>query len=155
MSEGFVGRWARLKTAERRRAQRPLVADPAADPAPPVAAAPGPERPDPVAELPPIESLTKDSDFTAFLKEGVPEGLKNAALRRLWRSDPVLAAPEVLDLHNLDYTFPKTPEIVRTAYQIGKGYLEAAPRDDVAATAKQPDAAEPGKEPPAETKRDA
>tara|TARA_R110001592_G_scaffold330696_1_gene612973 strand:+ start:6882 stop:7415 length:534 start_codon:yes stop_codon:yes gene_type:complete len=42
-------------------------------------------------DLPDIESLTGESDFTAFMKEGVPEDLKNLALRKLWRSDPVYA----------------------------------------------------------------
>jgi hypothetical protein len=31
-----------------------------------------------------ITTLTIDSDFTAFMQEGVPEQLRQAALRRLW-----------------------------------------------------------------------
>jgi hypothetical protein len=133
MSESFLGRWSRLKADERRKAGAAALVPPpdeAAVPAPDEAAVPAPavepEAPeDIVAALPPIESLTKDSDFTAFLKAGVPEELKNAALRRLWRSDPTLAGPELLDLHNLDYTFPAVPELVRTAYQVGKGFVDA------------------------------
>ena len=42
-----------------------------------------------VAELPPIESLSKDSDFTPFLADKVPEFIRHRALQVLWRSDPV------------------------------------------------------------------
>jgi hypothetical protein len=127
VSEGFVGRWTRLKAEDRRRKQGSAAPELPTEPTAPLpAAAPQADQaPDPTAALPPVESLTKDSNYAAFLKEGVPEGLKNAALRQLWRSDPVLAAPELLDLHNLDYTFPKVPEVVQTAYQVGKGYFDA------------------------------
>jgi hypothetical protein len=138
MSEGFVGRWARLKAADRRLKQGGAVPAPPPEPAVALPAAPAPEQaapeaPAPAVEeepkapaLPPVESLTRESDFTPFLKEGVPEDVKLAALRKLWRSDPAWAGPEVLDLHNLDYTLPGVPEIVRTAYQAGKGFLDAA-----------------------------
>lgn len=42
-------------------------------------------------ELPDVETLTYESDFTAFLRQGVPDLVKQAALRKLWASDPVLA----------------------------------------------------------------
>ena len=38
--------------------------------------------------LPDIDSLDKDSDYTVFMGEGVPEHLKRLALRKLWLSDP-------------------------------------------------------------------
>jgi hypothetical protein len=37
--------------------------------------------------LPPIESLGPDSDYTVFLRKGVPEALRQAALRKAWMSD--------------------------------------------------------------------
>jgi len=40
--------------------------------------------------LPRIEDLSADSDLTAFLREGVPESLKRAALRRAWSLDPAI-----------------------------------------------------------------
>src|SRR5689334_3260306 len=105
--ESFLARWSRLKTEEARRpASPPAEAPPPApaeDAAPQAAAEPPAFDP---ATLPPVESLGADSDFKPFLQAAVPEELRQAALRRLWRSDPVLAAPEVLDLHNLDYTLP-------------------------------------------------
>jgi Protein of unknown function (DUF3306) len=44
-----------------------------------------------IESLPDIGTLTYDSDFSVFLREGVPERLKQAALRKLWLSDPVFA----------------------------------------------------------------
>lgn len=38
--------------------------------------------------LPPIETITADSDIRAFLAPGVPAELTRAALRRAWASDP-------------------------------------------------------------------
>src|SRR3546814_9494628 len=50
--------------------------------------APLAEAKDPNADLPPIESLDKDSDYTAFLRAGVAPELRKQALGKLWRSDP-------------------------------------------------------------------
>lgn len=36
-------------------------------------------------ELIDLDSLTLESDFTVFMAAGVPENVRNAALRRLWR----------------------------------------------------------------------
>jgi len=81
--------------------------------------------PNAIAELPPIESLGKDSDYRPFMREGVPQALRLAALRKLWASDPALAAPDPLDLHNLDYTHLAAPgQVVSTSYRIGKGFAQ-------------------------------
>jgi hypothetical protein len=42
------------------------------------------------ATLPPLESLGPDSDYTVFLRKGVPEALRLAALRKAWMSDPFI-----------------------------------------------------------------
>ena len=42
------------------------------------------------ASLPPIESITAESDIRAFLKPGVPPELARAALRRAWSADPAI-----------------------------------------------------------------
>ncbi|MBW8271122.1 DUF3306 domain-containing protein, partial [Caldovatus aquaticus] len=42
------------------------------------------------AALPPIESLTPESDIRDFLRAEVPEALRRAALRRLWVLDPAI-----------------------------------------------------------------
>jgi hypothetical protein len=41
-----------------------------------------------VTNLPPIESITAESDIRAFLAPGVPAELARAALRRAWAADP-------------------------------------------------------------------
>jgi hypothetical protein len=43
-----------------------------------------------ITRLPPLEDLTAASDLTQFLREGVPQALRNAALRRAWRLDPAI-----------------------------------------------------------------
>ena len=69
-----------------------------------------------VASLPDIESLDKDSDFTGFLQAGVPEELKNLALRKLWLSDPVLANVDGLNDYDEDFNvIDKVIEIARDA----------------------------------------
>ncbi|KIL98663.1 hypothetical protein CCC_02113 [Paramagnetospirillum magnetotacticum MS-1] len=110
--EPFLSRWSRRKLDAKTEAPPP-------EPVKNVA----PEPPPP--ELPPVESLNKDSDYTAFLKAGVPQELKQAALQKLWASDPALMAPEIMDLHMGDYTSP-VAEVVKTAWRIGKGVLDAA-----------------------------
>jgi len=36
-----------------------------------------------------IEGLTANSDFTIFMKQGVPCDLQTRALRKLWTTDPI------------------------------------------------------------------
>jgi hypothetical protein len=62
------------------------------------------EETDPAPELPDIETLEKDSDYTPFLAEGVPEAIKKLALRKLWASDPVLANIDGLNDYDEDFT---------------------------------------------------
>lgn len=57
----------------------------------------------PPADLPSVESLTGESDFTAFLADGVPEELKRAALRKLWLSHPAFAIIDGLDDYDEDF----------------------------------------------------
>ena len=42
------------------------------------------------ATLPPIESIDAQTDITVFLKDGVPNELRVAALRRAWIVDPAI-----------------------------------------------------------------
>jgi Protein of unknown function (DUF3306) len=43
-----------------------------------------------IALLPRVEDLTAETDVTQFLRKGVPMGLRNAALRRMWALDPAI-----------------------------------------------------------------
>ncbi len=78
-----------------------------------------------VEQLPDIDSLTAESDYTAFMGEGVPEHLKRLALRKLWRSDPVLANVDGLVDYGEDFTVAeRMGDAVKTAYRVGKGLIE-------------------------------
>jgi hypothetical protein len=57
------------------------------------------------ADLPPIESLTIDSDFAPFFKPQVDEAVKRAALKQLFR-DPRFNIMDGLDTYIDDYTQP-------------------------------------------------
>lgn len=41
-----------------------------------------------IAALPSLDSLTAETDLTQFLRAGVPQVLRNAAMRRMWSIDP-------------------------------------------------------------------
>ncbi len=75
------------------------------------AVAPGDDTPageDAAKDLPPIDSLGKDSDYTPFLGDGVPEKLARAAMRKLWSSDPIFAFRDGLDDYDEDFTIIET-----------------------------------------------
>ena len=73
--------------------------------------------------LPDIDSLDAESDYTGFLKEGVPEQLQRQALRKLWRSNPVLANLDGLLDYGEDFTDSAlVVEGMQTLYKVGKGY---------------------------------
>lgn len=132
--ESFARRWSRRKAEERQDTADPSDDEstelaptpepaPAAAPALPPAPAPPDEEP---PDLPPIESLTAESDFTPFLRDKVPEALRKAALRKLWRSDPVLANLDGLNDYDEDFTGGSLGGIVATAYRVGKGMIDKA-----------------------------
>jgi Protein of unknown function (DUF3306) len=53
--------------------------------------------------LPPIETLTAQSDYTMFLMPNVPVEIHRRALRKLWLSDPIFAYRDGLDNYDFDY----------------------------------------------------
>lgn len=80
--DGFLSRWARRKAEAKR--EEPLASKP------PVAAEPAEREPFDLASLPSLDDLTATSDVSLFLKKGVPEALRNAALRKVWATDPAI-----------------------------------------------------------------
>ncbi len=52
--------------------------------------------------LPAVETLGADSDYSGFMHAGVPEALRVQALRKLWRSHPVLGAVDELSDYGSD-----------------------------------------------------
>ena len=60
-----------------------------------------------------------------FFRDGVPDRLRQIALRRVWRLNPIIrfADAEINDYHE-DFTDAATViEGMETAYKVGKGYL--------------------------------
>lgn len=99
----FVSRWSRLKRrAAKDRDTAPARSAPSAEDV--STAAPTPSF-DP-ASLPPIESITIDTDIRAFLQSGVPTELAQAALRRVWVSDPAIRNFIGIAENQWDFTDP-------------------------------------------------
>lgn len=79
------------------------------------------------AEAIDIDGLTYESDFTVFMKQGVPDALKNAALRKLWRSNPILAVVDGLNDYDINYRVSdKILTNFQSAYKVGRGYADKA-----------------------------
>ena len=89
---GFLARWSQRKQEAGQPEPKPDAQaveknEPSDQPAP--------QGEDAVPEfdlstLPKLEELTGSSDITAFLRKGVPEHLRNAALRKSWALDPAI-----------------------------------------------------------------
>jgi len=117
-------RWSQRKLETARAKNAPATpTNPAAAPvsvaAPaPVDVAPPAAAPTSATTLPPVESLTIDSDFTPFFQPKVGEALKRQALRQLFR-DPRFNVMDGLDVYVGDYSIPDpiAPEIVRQMVQ--------------------------------------
>ena len=135
--EGRLSRWSRLKQEEKKEEHVAAVAPGAMMPA----EGEGEEVPEIAPEdLPDVESLTAESDFTPFMQKGVPEHLKRLALRKLWGSDPVLANLDGLNDYDDDYTIVETiAGALKSAYQAGKGYADEAEEATEAVAAADPE----------------
>jgi hypothetical protein len=141
----FLHRWSRRKHEAARATPAPAEPAPpaAVSGAPAVAAAtPAPVEPPP---LPPVESLTLDSDFTPFLSAKVEETVKRAAMRKLF-SDPHFNVMDGLDIYIDDYSKPdpmpegfldKLADVYKT---LEEKAAEAAPAPATMAAAETPPA---------------
>jgi hypothetical protein len=107
--EGFISRWSKRKIearvakreaqGETRDAARETrtIADPAPAPEPSGIQAPAP--------LPPVESLTAESDFSPFMRPGVDEDTRRLAVKKLFE-DPRYNVMDGLDVYIDDYSKP-------------------------------------------------
>jgi hypothetical protein len=148
--KSFLARWSQRK----RQAEPPDHETPLADakvpPAPSAEADPEPEFD--LSSLPRLEDVTEMTDITAFLRKGVPEHLRNAALRKSWALDPAIrnyVNPA------LEYAYDwNAPEGVPGNSEIGAGVdvarLVSRIMDGDESTHASPSAAEPEKQPPSE-----
>ena len=83
-------------------------------------------------KLPNPEKIKKEKGLDLFFKDGVPDRLRQIALRRVWKLNPIIrfADAEINDYHE-DFTDAATViEGMQTAYQVGKGYLSEILRDE-------------------------
>jgi hypothetical protein len=89
---GFLARWSQRK--QEAKQPEPKPDDPAGESVAP-SGSPAPQGDDAAPEfdfstLPKLEELTGSTDITAFLRKGVPEHLRNAALQKSWALDPAI-----------------------------------------------------------------
>jgi len=83
-------------------------------------------------KLPNPEKVKKEKGLDLFFKDGVPDRLRQIALRRVWKLNPIIryADADINDYHE-DFTDAATViEGMKTAYQVGKGYLSALVEED-------------------------
>ena len=101
--EGFLRRWARLKSTGGDTAP---VEPPRAPAAPAAAPAPAAARPEadarPLPTLDDVARLTPDADFSAFVAQGVDKSVQRLALKKLF-SDPHFNTIDGLDIYMSDY----------------------------------------------------
>jgi len=113
--EGFLSRWSRRKVDAAKEAAAPKPA-PVAAPAPAATAA----KP----ELPPVDTLKGLlSEYKEFLRPGVDEKLRQAALKKLFH-DPHFNVMDGLDVYIDDYSKPDPiPESMLRKLAHAKGLL--------------------------------
>ena len=88
--KGFLARWSQRKQEAKQPEPDALAAESAES-----SSSPAPPSEDVTPEfdlstLPKLEELTGSTDITAFLRKGVPEHLRNAALQKSWALDPAI-----------------------------------------------------------------
>jgi Protein of unknown function (DUF3306) len=96
----------------------------------------------PPPDLPDVATLDGSSDYRPFMRPGVPKELRREALRKLWRTNPIINSLDGLDDHYVTHDFTDGATVVadlRTAYRVGKGMLDAV--EELAAAAPDPPAA--------------
>lgn len=116
--EPFLSRWSRRKLESPKEEAAPPPAAPAT--APRETAAPAAAK----SELPPVDSLQGlASEYKEFLRPGVDEKLRTAALKKLFR-DPHFNVMDGLDVYIDDYSKPDPiPEAMLRTLQHAQGLL--------------------------------
>jgi hypothetical protein len=128
--EAFLNRWSRLKKEDR---QRPAV-----------------EEEKPAPQLPAVDKLTPESDFTGFMHPKVEDALRRAALKKLF-SDPHFNIPDPYEPYSRNFNVedPIPPELLATLKQAEQLVFgdKTEPKEEVASGDKEkPQADEPGKQ---------
>ena len=115
-SESVLSRWSRRKLEAERAAviedEAPARNEDAAAVTPAADTLAEEQKPLTDADMPAIDTLDADSDFSGFMSPGVSDELRNLALRKLF-SAPVFNIRDGLDEYDEDYTsFEKLGDIV-------------------------------------------
>src|SRR5467141_4010462 len=87
-NKNFLARWSQRKHEAKQPDHHPPTGNSDA-PFGPVAESDVVQEFD-LSSLPKLEDMTATTDITAFLRKGVPEHLRNAALRKSWALDPAI-----------------------------------------------------------------
>jgi hypothetical protein len=118
----FLSRWSRLKREARKPAEeiQPPPPPEAALPATAAAQATPAAEAEPVP-LPPIESLTPESDFTPFMQANVDPATRTQALKALFK-DPQFNVMDGLDTYIADYSIedPLPPGWLEKMHQFSR-----------------------------------
>ena len=127
--EGFVARWSRRKIEEKEPSNEPKIEVSKLEPGTPLETQSsqdvGDEGETNVDDLPDIKTLNESSDYTPFMKDGVPEKLKRLALRKLWKSNPAFGFIDGLDDYDEDYSaIGIVAQEIFTNYKPGKGMID-------------------------------
>jgi hypothetical protein len=127
--EGFVARWSRRKIEEKEPSKETKIEVSKLEEGAPLDTKStqdvGEEGETNVDDLPDIKTLNESSDYTPFLKDGVPEKLKRLALRKLWKSNPVFGIIDGLDDYDEDYSaIGIVAQEIFTNYKPGKGMVD-------------------------------
>jgi hypothetical protein len=151
--KGFLARWSQRKHEAKQPEPQPDEPAPEAElqPAPVAEAEAAPEFD--LSSLPKLEEMTGATDITGFLQKGVPEHLRNAALRKSWALDPAIRnyvnpALEYAYDWNVPGGVPGTSEIgagLDVARMVLQIMGDAAPADEpVTSAVKSESEKEPG-----------
>ena len=73
------------------------------------------------------EKIEDEAGLEAFMENGLPDRLRQMALRRMWRLNPLFRFADEMVEYGENYTDAATViDGMTTAYQVGKGYLQKA-----------------------------
>jgi hypothetical protein len=135
----FITRWSRRKSASK-VASTEGTAGPTAEAIAAQAGTPLPPAPPQPAPLPPVESLTPESDFIPFMAKGVDDVVKRRALKTLFQ-DPRFNVMDGLDVYIDDYSKPDPlPEgWLEKMYQVTRLGEYKAPVEEPAVEGAEPD----------------
>lgn len=122
-ADDFFNRWSRSKAASTADSAPPIPATPPASSSG-TARAEAEGLPPPLPTLEDVERLTKESDYSAFIADGVDETVKRSAMKKLF-TNPHFNIMDGLDIYIGDYSQPDPiPAAMLAALTHGKALLD-------------------------------